>query len=155
MYRNTCDTLKERGNPEKHNLDTLNNSVTTHEPFFKIIYNNGLTLMWVMGLDDRLSLFSAEGERGPEELGACGWGVILAPVEICMLASWAAYSCCKKGRNQQNRQAIKIARQQLVSGFPLSFSLLSSSMGVCLSQPHREVLWKQMCVRTYTHLDLH
>lgn len=54
------------------------------------------TLIWETGLDARFSLLRVEGERGLEELGACGRGAILAPGEICMLASWAAYSCCKK-----------------------------------------------------------
>ncbi len=140
---------------------------------FKQLCNNGLTLIWATGLDALFSLFRAEGERGPEEFGTCGRGVILAPGEICMLASWAAYSCCKKGRNQQNRQAINIARQPLVSGFPLSFSLPSSPVpplldpivvfffccilslvllasSVVWCQTHTELIWKQMCVYTDT-----
>lgn len=50
-----------------------------------------------MGLVDILSFFSEEGEMGPLLLMAWGSGGILAPGETCMLASWAAYSCCKGG----------------------------------------------------------
>lgn len=87
-------------------LNHLNCSVIPHKPFYKMSCNIELTLIWATGLDTRFSLFRAEGERGPEELGACERGAILAPGEICMLASWAAYSCCKKEKKIQQNQLL-------------------------------------------------
>lgn len=46
-----------------------------------------LTLTGPTGLGGLFSLFSADGESGLEGGGAGGRGVILAPGEICMLAS--------------------------------------------------------------------
>ena len=76
----------------------LNQLITSQHTPFNNIESNSLTLIWETGLDARFSLLRLEGERGPEELGACGRGAILAPGEICMLARCAAYSCCKKGK---------------------------------------------------------
>ncbi|TNN43689.1 hypothetical protein EYF80_046106 [Liparis tanakae] len=62
----------------------------------------------VTGLDARFSLFTADGEIGPE-VGAGGRDAILAPGDICMLASWAAYSCCgeeEEEEEQKKRQAV-------------------------------------------------
>lgn len=56
----------------------------------------GCTLTWVMGLEELLSFFRDDGEMGPLAVSGWGSGGILAPGETCMLASWAAYSCCRE-----------------------------------------------------------
>lgn len=57
-----------------------------------------------MGLVEILSFFREEGEMGPLALRGWGSGGILAPGETCMLASWAAYSCCRVVEKPARRQ---------------------------------------------------
>lgn len=57
---------------------------------------SGRTLTWMTGLEGRLSPLGPVGETGPEEFRGWGREGILAPGESCMLASCAAYNCCKE-----------------------------------------------------------
>lgn len=63
----------------------------------------GCTLIWPSGLEDLFSLLGP-GESGPAELGGWDSGAILAPGESCMLASWAAYSCCEEEERKPTRR---------------------------------------------------
>lgn len=94
------------------------------------------TLTCPRGLEDLFSLLGP-GESGPTELGGWGSGAILAPGESCMLASWAAYSCCKKGKKQP--QGVNVPSQPPLKSLPpphpslLLSAFLRHSFLLCLS----------------------
>lgn len=73
------------------------------------------TLICPRGLEDLFSVLGP-GESGPTELGGWGSGAILAPGESCMLASWAAYSCCKEGKKQP--QGVNVPSQPPLKSLP-------------------------------------
>lgn len=85
-----------------------------------------------------MSFFSEEGEIGPLALGGWGSGGILAPGETCMLASWAAYSCCREVEKPAKALTSKSSKHSkfYILSFPLprTFSAsLSAFISLSLS----------------------
>lgn len=94
----------------------------------------GCTFTWVMGLEELLSFFRDDGEMGPLVLRGCGRGGILAPGDTCMLASWAAYSCCREVEKPARRSHPNPA---YIQSFIFSLFLsLSASVSAFIPPPH-------------------